>query len=74
MDNSIRNKRKTKVRVACAVMGAMSILVLALYGCQPAQTSGTASKSDEAATGKHHADRLVAEHRLCDVPFQRGLV
>ena len=50
MDNSIRNKRKTKVRVACAVMGAMSILVLALYGCQPAQTSGTASKSDEAAT------------------------
>lgn len=50
MDNSIRNKRKTKVRVACAVMGAMSILVLALYGCQPAQTSGTASKSDAAAT------------------------
>lgn len=24
--------------------------------------------------GKHHTDRLVAEHRLCDVPFQRGLV
>lgn len=32
MNTSIRNERKTKVRAACAVMGAMSILVLALYG------------------------------------------
>ena len=74
MNTSIRNERKTKVRAACAVMGAMSILVLALYGCQPSQASEHCEQVRRSCDGKHHADRLVAEHRLRDMPFQRGLV
>ncbi|WP_455164335.1 cytochrome c3 family protein [Slackia exigua] len=48
MDISIRNECKSKVREACAAMAAVSLLALALYGCQPATSSDSSDKSDDS--------------------------
>lgn len=47
MEISNRNARKQRLRVTCAVVVGMSVLVLALYGCQPATSSSDGAKSGQ---------------------------